>query len=323
MRIINLITLVMLTTIAWLCEPLSLSLKAQNITLLHSSQLESSSVMSYDAPPSQVIQFYDARCNSISKNDLEIVKKIYSGHLSTSTKLLMVKPPSQKIASVELKYFGLAVVLVIVGWVLFLYNQRRTKKDTYVKKVRQKKTITDSGSIRDKSDSSGRDRPGKDDQIAKNNKPDSVSKDTDEFIIEEEYFDPGEEGENSSLFHDGSEADEGIDREFYTEVRTTALKHLADPNFKVKKLADKMGYSRRKFHRMMKEKTGETPHSILIAIRLEKARDLLINDPDLTIAEITYAVGMNKPSYMSKIFKEKYDITIRSFKAEVKKQKRR
>ena len=48
-------------------------------------------------------------------------------------------------------------------------------------------------------------------------------------------------------------------------------------------------------------------------IRLNKAKELLLNS-DLTIAEIAYDTGFNKPSYFSRCFSKEFNISPSNFR---------
>ena len=67
--------------------------------------------------------------------------------------------------------------------------------------------------------------------------------------------------------------------------------------------------SRRQFFRMTKQETGLTPNQFVQEIRLQKARQLLESKEKLSIKEITFAVGLQKPSYFSFLFKKRFGIS--------------
>ena len=59
-------------------------------------------------------------------------------------------------------------------------------------------------------------------------------------------------------------------------------------------------------HRKIKKRCGKSTSEYIRDLRLEKAMDLLINDPDLNIAEIAFEVGFKDPNYFTRLFKEVY-----------------
>ncbi|MCM1121892.1 MAG: helix-turn-helix transcriptional regulator [Eubacterium sp.] len=58
----------------------------------------------------------------------------------------------------------------------------------------------------------------------------------------------------------------------------------------------------------MKEKTGKTFNQILTEIRLQKAKEYLM-DTELTIDIIAELCGFNSSSYLSKTFKKVYCVS--------------
>lgn len=80
-------------------------------------------------------------------------------------------------------------------------------------------------------------------------------------------------------------------------------RRLADPDFSVQVLADKLGVSRRQLLRKCKDNVGKTTSKYIRHARLKAASKLLKQD-DINISEVAYAVGFNNLSLFSKYFKE-------------------
>ncbi len=78
--------------------------------------------------------------------------------------------------------------------------------------------------------------------------------------------------------------------------------------YTVQELADRIGININKLQEGFKYLYNDTVNNYIQALRLEKAKDLLINT-DLSIGAITEKIGLTNPSYFSKVFKEKYKIT--------------
>lgn len=68
-------------------------------------------------------------------------------------------------------------------------------------------------------------------------------------------------------------------------------------------LADVAGLSKRSLIRHFKQTTGSPPMRYLQAVRIAKARDLLLSNTDLTITEVAIRVGFNDPAYFATLFK--------------------
>jgi AraC-like DNA-binding protein len=78
------------------------------------------------------------------------------------------------------------------------------------------------------------------------------------------------------------------------------------PHFTTETLAQEMAISRRQLNRKIKEYTGLTPNKYIVEIRLQKARNLFEQSPDLTVKEVSYEVGFSKTEYFSKLFKARF-----------------
>ncbi len=61
--------------------------------------------------------------------------------------------------------------------------------------------------------------------------------------------------------------------------------------------------------KVFKAETGESPIHFLIEIRLEKARELLLSNPGLSIQEVASRVGYDDAYHFSKLFKKKFGET--------------
>ncbi|MBW2962384.1 helix-turn-helix domain-containing protein [Mesonia aestuariivivens] len=78
--------------------------------------------------------------------------------------------------------------------------------------------------------------------------------------------------------------------------------------YTVQQLADSIGININKLQEGFKYLYNDTVNNYIQALRLEKAKDYLL-ETDFSIAEITDKIGLTNPSYFSKVFKEKYKIT--------------
>ena len=84
--------------------------------------------------------------------------------------------------------------------------------------------------------------------------------------------------------------------------------NFENQNFDVDMFCSEMAMSRVKLYSKMKGVSGLTPKDFIQNVKLKKAADLLINRPDLLIADITYKLGFSSPRYFSKSFKELFGI---------------
>ena len=94
--------------------------------------------------------------------------------------------------------------------------------------------------------------------------------------------------------------------EWLAKLEKTVFEQMSLPNFTTETLAQEMAISRRQLNRKIKEYTGLTPNKYIVEIRLQKARNLLEQSPNLTIKEVSYKVGFSKTEYFSKLFKARF-----------------
>lgn len=97
------------------------------------------------------------------------------------------------------------------------------------------------------------------------------------------------------------------DKLFKDRMLMLVNKHISDSSFSVDRLAEMMSMGRTKFYGKVKELTGMSPNKYLMDIRMKKAADLLA-DGELTVAEVSYKVGFEDPSYFNKCFKAAYGV---------------
>ncbi|HNW42393.1 MAG TPA: helix-turn-helix domain-containing protein, partial [Opitutaceae bacterium] len=67
-----------------------------------------------------------------------------------------------------------------------------------------------------------------------------------------------------------------------------------------------IGLGRTKLFEKIKGLTGQTPNDFIQTIRMNKAAELLVKSPELTISEIAYLVGFNSPKYFSSCFRRHF-----------------
>ncbi|WP_159881950.1 AraC family transcriptional regulator [Paenibacillus puerhi] len=71
-------------------------------------------------------------------------------------------------------------------------------------------------------------------------------------------------------------------------------------------MAEALGYNRAYLSTLFKAYTGVSPVSFLLSLRLDKARHLLRERPELTVEQIASSVGFQDPLHFSKQFKRHY-----------------
>ncbi len=66
--------------------------------------------------------------------------------------------------------------------------------------------------------------------------------------------------------------------------------------------------------KLFKEETGDSPINYLIQLRLEKAKEILLNNENISIQDIAKTVGYDDAYYFSKLFKKYYGVSPSNYK---------
>lgn len=90
--------------------------------------------------------------------------------------------------------------------------------------------------------------------------------------------------------------------------------NYGNPNISAQYLADKYRITPSYFSRLFHEKCGCTFPDYLVALRIERARELLLERENLSIQEICELVGYSNASYFTTSFKKKYGMTPGQFR---------
>ena len=83
---------------------------------------------------------------------------------------------------------------------------------------------------------------------------------------------------------------------------------------KLRELAALAGISARHFERAFRQSTGSSPHAYVMERRLRMARDLLINQPELPVEQITLRLGFSSSSHFSSAFRRRTGFTPTNFR---------
>ena len=88
---------------------------------------------------------------------------------------------------------------------------------------------------------------------------------------------------------------------------------ISNPDFNVDKLISTLEISRTKCYRVFKEVLQQSPSDVIINLRLQKAKELLVQG-SLNISEISFECGFKDPKYFSRMFKKHYGSSPKSYK---------
>lgn len=97
-----------------------------------------------------------------------------------------------------------------------------------------------------------------------------------------------------------------MDNDFMEKLTSLVSSNLDNADFDINALIQAMGVSRTGFFRKLKSITGQTPTEFIQTIRLKRGAELLLNNPDMNIGEISDIIGFNTPKYFAKCFKEHF-----------------
>lgn len=100
----------------------------------------------------------------------------------------------------------------------------------------------------------------------------------------------------------------GNDAQLMEKIMKIVNERLADSNFNVEELADAVGLSRVQLHRRVKEMTGIAVGEFIRNLRMQQAAKLF-EQGDVTVSQVTYAVGMVNPNHFSAAFKKYFGVT--------------
>ena len=103
-------------------------------------------------------------------------------------------------------------------------------------------------------------------------------------------------------------------KQFLMNLIKAVNEGLPTGEFGVEAIASKLNMSEQTFRRRLQSATGETPKAYISAIQMEKASNLLLNNPDLPIIEVAEQCGFNDASSFSHTFKRTYGISPSQFR---------
>ena len=97
------------------------------------------------------------------------------------------------------------------------------------------------------------------------------------------------------------------DEKFIIRAMEIIEKNIDNSEFEVRQFEEEMFMSRMQLFRKIKALTNQTPGDFIRTIRLKRAASLIKQNFG-NIAQITYEVGFNNPSYFAKCFKDLYGV---------------
>ena len=92
------------------------------------------------------------------------------------------------------------------------------------------------------------------------------------------------------------------------QFQAIVTERLDDSDLYLPDVIDKMEISRSIFYEKVKSLTQMTPNQYIQELRLNKAKNMLEAGDVKTVKEVASSVGMKRPSYFSKLYKERFGI---------------
>ena len=96
---------------------------------------------------------------------------------------------------------------------------------------------------------------------------------------------------------------------FVLKVRRSVEAHLDDYEFNVEQLCKDVGMSHSQLHRKLSAVTGLSANKFIRSIRLNKAKELLRQEPPLSVIAVAMDCGFNDPGYFGRVFKKEFGRT--------------
>ncbi|MEK3882335.1 AraC family transcriptional regulator [Paenibacillus sp. PL2-23] len=85
----------------------------------------------------------------------------------------------------------------------------------------------------------------------------------------------------------------------------------------IESMAEALGYNRAYLSRAFKQKTGLSPVSFLLKLRLDRAKLLLRERPELTVEQVAASVGLQDALYFSKQFRKQHGMSPTAYRREM------
>src|SRR5690606_8074213 len=96
-----------------------------------------------------------------------------------------------------------------------------------------------------------------------------------------------------------------IPNDFIARATAAVQAEMADEQFGVSELSERMHMSRSNLLRRIKQHTNRSASQFIRDIRLQRAMELLVSG-GYTVSEVAYQVGFGGASYFIKCFREHY-----------------
>ncbi|MEO9965497.1 MAG: response regulator [Reichenbachiella sp.] len=95
---------------------------------------------------------------------------------------------------------------------------------------------------------------------------------------------------------------------FINQVKEILLREIANSAYNLSQLSEDLEISKTTLFRKVRQATGMSANQFFRETKLQQARIYLIQGKYKSVAQVSYAVGIDTPSYFSKLFYERFGI---------------
>ena len=96
-------------------------------------------------------------------------------------------------------------------------------------------------------------------------------------------------------------------KQFLKQLVNSIMERISDKGYSVEALASDMCITSGHLNRKIKSITGITTQQYILRVRMEYAKHILLNTPDLTISEVAYKCGFEDAASFSRAFRRTFD----------------
>ena len=132
---------------------------------------------------------------------------------------------------------------------------------------------------------------------------------------------------NSILKKNGFELINDKDEKLVEQIKTSVIQLIYfgnNTNSLIRNsdyLSDKLGFPYVHLSKVFSEKTGTTLEKYIILIKMEKIKEMISYD-EMTLSEVSYAMGYSSVQYLSNQFKQVTGISVSEYKNQIHKERK-
>lgn len=105
-----------------------------------------------------------------------------------------------------------------------------------------------------------------------------------------------------------------LDYELMDKATSFVLANIENDSLNIDTFAREMGMSRTSLFNKIKGVTGVSPNRFILNMKLKKASEMLLENPEMPVSEIAYRLGFYSPKYFTSCFKKLFSCTPSEFR---------